>query len=69
MNTKLRKEAKKNLKKIYLGNRNEKNKSKIKMNKPVSLGMSVLDISKTLMYEFLYDYIKPKYGDRAKLGY
>ena len=69
MNNKLRKEAKKNLKKIYLGNRNEKNKSKIKMNKPVSLGMSVLDISKTLMYEFLYDYIKPKYGDRAKLGY
>ena len=69
MNTKLRKEAKKNLKKIYLGNRNEKNKSKIKMNKPVSLGMSILDISKTLMYEFLYDYIKPKYGDRAKLGY
>ena len=40
----------------------------VKMNKPVYLGMSI-DISKTLMYEFRYDYIKPKYGDRAKLCY
>ena len=31
--------------------------------------MSILDISKTLMYQFWYDYFKPKYGDRAKLGY
>ena len=44
-------------------------KTKVKMNKPVYLGMSILDISKTLMYEFWYDYIKPKYGDRAKLCY
>ena len=39
------------------------------MNKPIYLGMSILDISKTLMYEFWYDYIKPKYQDRAKLCY
>ena len=39
------------------------------MNKPVYLGMAILDISKTLMYEFWYDYIIPKYGDRVKLCY
>ena len=44
-------------------------KTKVKMNKPVYLGMSILDISKTLMYEFWYDYIKRKHGDRAKLCY
>ena len=47
----------------------EMKKTKVKMNKPVYLGMSILDISKTLMYEFWYDYIKPKYQDRAKLCY
>ena len=44
-------------------------KTKVKMNKPVYLGMSILDISKTLMYEFWYDYVKPKYKDKAKLCY
>ena len=44
-------------------------KTKIKLNKPTYLGISILDISKTLKYEFQYDYIKPKYGDRAKLCY
>ena len=39
------------------------------MNKPVYLGMSILDISNTLMYEFWYDYVKPKYKDKAKLCY
>ena len=39
------------------------------MNKLVYLGISILDIIKTLMYEFWSDYIKPKYGDRAKLCY
>ena len=39
------------------------------MNKPIYIGMSKLGISKTLMYEFWYDYIKPKYQDRAKLCY
>ena len=47
----------------------EMKKKKIKMNKSIYLGMSILDISKTLMYEFWYDYIKPKYQDRAKLCY
>ena len=39
------------------------------MNKPVYLGLSILKISKTLMYEFWYDYLKPKYGDNVKLCY
>ena len=43
--------------------------SKVKMNKPEYLGMSVLDISKILIYKFWYDYVKPKYKDKAKLCY
>ena len=39
------------------------------MNKPAYVGQVVLDISKTLMYEFWYDYIIPKYSDNAKLCY
>ena len=39
------------------------------MNKPIQLGQAILDISKTLMYEFWYDYIKQKYGDKARLCY
>ena len=45
----------------------EMKKTKVKMNKPVYLGMSILDISKTLMYEFWYEHIKSKYKDNAKL--
>ena len=37
------------------------------MNKPVYLGLPILEISKTLMYGFCYDYIKPKYQNNAKL--
>ena len=47
----------------------EMKKVEVKMNKPVYLGQSILDISKTLMHKFLHDYIKPKYGDNATLCY
>ena len=47
----------------------EMKKPKIKMTIPIYLSMSMLDMSKILMYETWYDYIKPKYGDRAKLCY
>ena len=44
-------------------------RTKVKMNKPIYLGLSILEISKSLMYEFWYDYMKPKYGDNVKLCY
>ena len=47
----------------------EMNKTKVKMNKPIYLGLSILEISKLLMYEFWYDYMKPKYGENIKLCY
>ena len=47
----------------------EMKKIKVKMNKPVYLGLPILEISKMLMYEFWYDYMKPKYGDNVKLCY
>ena len=42
-------------------------KTKLYFNKPVYLGMSILDLRKSLMYDFQYNYIKTKYGDNAKL--
>ena len=47
----------------------EMKKTKVTMNKPIYLGLSILEISKILMYEFWYDYMKPKYGDNVKLCY
>ena len=44
-------------------------RAKVKMNKPIYLGLSMLEISKLLMYEFWYDYTKPKFGDSVKLCY
>ena len=44
-------------------------KTKVKMNKPIYLCLSILKISKTLMYEFWYDYMKPKYNDNVRLCY
>ena len=46
----------------FISNRNEKNK-------PVYLGLPILEISKSLMYEFCYDCIKPKHQCNAKLCY
>ena len=47
----------------------EMKETKVKMNKLIYLGLSILEISKILMYEFWYDYMKPKYGDNVKLCY
>ena len=47
----------------------EMRKTKIIMNKPVYLGQAILDISKTLKYQFWYDYIKPKYKEKVQLCY
>ena len=44
-----------------------KNKTKMLTNKPVDLGLSILELSKIAMYEFWYDYVKPKCKDKAKL--
>ena len=44
-------------------------KAKVKMNKPIYLGLWILEISKILMYEFWYDYMKPKYNNDVKLCY
>ena len=44
-------------------------KVEVKMNKPIYLGQAISDISKTLMYQFWYDYIKPKYKEKARQCY
>ena len=47
----------------------EMKKTKVKMNKPIYLGLLILEISKTLIYEFWYDYMKSKYNDKVKFCY
>ena len=58
--------------KTSINNRDETSKQKkteILMNKPVYLGLLILELSKTLMYEFWYDYVKLKYNKKAQLCY
>ena len=43
-------------------------KTQILMNKSVYLGWSILDLNKTLMYEFWYDYVKPEYGENEDIA-
>ena len=52
---------------IFISNRNEK--MQILMKKPVYLGLSILELSKILMYEFWYDYVKLKFKSRDALNY
>ena len=47
----------------------EMTKTQILLNNPVYLGLSILDLSKTVMHEFWYDYEKPKYRQKEKLCY
>ena len=47
----------------------EMKKREVYLNKPIYLGQAILDLSKMLMYEFWYDYLKPKYGKNIKLCY
>ena len=47
----------------------EMKKTKVKLNKPIYLGLSILEISKIFMYEFWYGYMKPKYNDNVRLCY
>ena len=47
----------------------EMGKREIMMSKPVYLGQTILDLSKMLMFEFHYGYMKPKYGSKVKLCY
>ena len=42
-------------------------KTEVYFNKPVYVGQAILDISKTLMFDFHYDYIRAKYNDAAEL--
>ena len=45
------------------------NKINVKMNKPVYIGLSILDISKIAMYKYWHDYVKSNHGEMPKLCY
>ena len=47
----------------------ENHKTEVKLNKPIYVGMSILDLSKHLMYDFYYNQLKKQYGDRVRLLY
>ena len=47
----------------------EMKKTEVKINNPIYLGQAVLDLSKTLMFDFWYDNLKPMYGDKTRLCY
>ena len=51
----------------FISNRNEK--TQILTNKSISLGLSILELGKIVMYAFCYEYVKPKYCEKAKLCY
>ena len=47
----------------------EMSKTQLLISKPVYLGLPMLELSKTVMYEYWYDYVKPKYSEKANLCY
>eukprot|EP00438_Fugacium_kawagutii_P011395 Skav219002 [mRNA] locus=scaffold169:420344:421828:+ [translate_table: standard] len=47
----------------------EKQRPKLKLDKPIFIGMSILDLSKQHMYSFYYDVMKPKYGNNIRMVY
>ena len=47
----------------------KKKQTEMLMNEPVCLGLSILELSKVLIYKFWYDYVKPKYCEKVKLCY
>ena len=47
----------------------ETKETEVLMDKPIAVGQTILDVSKVLMYEFYYDYLKPKYQDKVKFCY
>ena len=53
--------------KKFVGYKNKK--TQVLMNKPVCSALSILELSKTVMYGFWYDYVKPKYSEQAKMSH